>query len=124
MTYLAVGDPERSRLKNLKKVKDYQKRHPDRVAKCQRNGYLKRTFGITLEQYHRLLAAQGNCCAICKVEAKQCKRILSVDHCHKTGGIRGLLCGNCNHVLGFARDSTEILASAIGYLEIYAIFTE
>lgn len=42
---------------------------------------------------------------------------LSIDHCHKTGSVRGMLCGNCNNGLGRFKDSTELLKNAINYLE-------
>lgn len=60
---------------------------------------LKSTYGITEEQYLQLLAEQNGGCAICGKPPG--KRQLAVDHCHKTGVIRGLLCGRCNLGLGF-----------------------
>lgn len=57
-------------------------------------------FGMTLETYALLLTAQGGGCALCYDTPKPNRR-LAVDHCHKTGRIRGLLCWSCNyHVLG------------------------
>lgn len=60
---------------------------------------------------------QNNCCAICgKSEYEERKR-LALDHNHETGVIRGLLCGRCNRLIGFAEDSPDILQSAINYLK-------
>ena len=113
--------------------KQYSKENPDKVKMSreiyknsekgkinQRKGQLKRRFGITLEQYDQIFESQGGVCAICsKPETNRLygtvKR-LSVDHCHKSQRIRGLLCQDCNHAIGFAKDSIEILASAIKYL--------
>lgn len=64
----------------------------------------------------QLLLKQDGCCAICNIPEKDLKRKLSIDHCHTTGHIRGLLCGRCNTLLGFAKDSTYILKGAIDYL--------
>jgi len=61
------------------------------------------------------LENQGGRCAICRNPSPGGKR-LCVDHDHATGRIRGLLCGACNLVLGYARDSEAVLASAIQYL--------
>lgn len=73
-------------------------------------------YGIDPDRYDSLLAQQGGACAICGTHPRQ-KR-LAVDHNHKTGEVRGLLCGACNHgVLGKSRESTRILQAAIDYLE-------
>jgi hypothetical protein len=81
-----------------------------------------RRHGLTIEKYEEMLAAQGGVCAICRqpekdIEARTGKvKALAVDHCHKTGRIRGLLCRACNHLLGLAQDDVELLATAYNYL--------
>jgi hypothetical protein len=55
-------------------------------------------------------------CAICQRHQSEFKISLAVDHCHETGTVRGLLCYPCNTLLGYAKDSTKILSSAINYL--------
>lgn len=86
--------------------------------------YLRR-FGITIEQYDQKLAVQNGVCAICNKEETQKGRgglvkYLAVDHDHKTGKIRGLLCARCNHrILGYIKDSIEHLEAAIEYLKKY-----
>lgn len=80
---------------------------------------LGRDFGITLEQYNEMLAAQGGVCAICKnPETHQRKGVwsLSVDHCHDTGRVRGLLCNNCNRGVGLLRDNADLCRAAAEYL--------
>lgn len=76
---------------------------------------LNRLYGITLEDYDEMFAAQGGMCAICNQPSI---KNLSVDHEHATGAIRGLLCGPCNFGLGHFRDNTDFLAAAIEYLRV------
>lgn len=72
-------------------------------------------YGLSPEQYMEILEAQQGKCAICREEPTT-KRGLAVDHNHKTGQVRGLLCTGCNTALGSFKDSEEILTSAIEYL--------
>ena len=72
-------------------------------------------YGITRKQWQEMAHAQGYCCAICKV--RQPKKRFAVDHCHKTGNVRGLLCSNCNAALGFLKDNILIAESAVRYLK-------
>jgi hypothetical protein len=84
-----------------------------------KNESLMHHYGITLDQYHERLAAQGGRCAICGVDNSQNKRhkYFHVDHDHATGVVRGLLCGPCNAGLGYFRDNIAIFESAIQYLK-------
>jgi hypothetical protein len=76
---------------------------------------LKQKYGITLEQYEAMFNEQKGVCYICKSESLN--RRLSVDHCHKTGKIRRLLCDKCNMTLGLVNDSQELLKQFIFYLK-------
>ena len=89
----------------------------ERGIESSRRSHLKRKYGITLEQYNELLSSQDGKCAICN-EDEKCSRnsVLAVDHCHKTGEIRGLLCSHCNRGLGLFKDNSEILTKAIKYI--------
>lgn len=79
-------------------------------------GNLSRNYDLTDEQYNDLFASQDSRCAICGGAPK--KQRLHVDHNHKTGLIRGLLCMWCNHrLLGGARESVDVLKRAAAYLE-------
>lgn len=133
-------NPEKRRLshnlwveKNRHKVREYDRRyslkHPDRSKLQKRrwallhpdivaNKQLIANYGITLEQYNELLAKQKGICAICKEPSPNGKR-LCVDHCHKTGKVRGLLCDICNKGVGHFRDNSEYLRAAINYLKFY-----
>ncbi len=83
--------------------------------------YLKKSYGITLEEYRGMFEAQDNRCAICNKNGfkicKDTKTLLVVDHCHNTGLVRGLLCHNCNRGLGLFQDNINYLGAAIEYLE-------
>jgi len=83
------------------------------------NNEYKRKYGITLDIYNEMAKAQDYKCKICST-AKPGTRVnrFSVDHCHKTGIVRGLLCGACNRALGQFKDSPEFLRNAADYLEI------
>jgi hypothetical protein len=92
--------------------KDYQK-----TSEKERWAKLKREFGITREEYVDMLNNQNGNCAICNnPESFNGKKRLAVDHDHKTGRIRGLLCSNCNLGLGLFKDDKKALNSAITYL--------
>lgn len=75
---------------------------------------LKRKFGMTLADYESLLSVVPGCAICGKTPAENRKR-LAVDHCHKTGRVRGLLCNNCNSGIGSLRDG-EHFKAALAYL--------
>ncbi len=88
------------------------------ASRASHSAVVEKTYGITGEQYAAMLAEQGGKCAICK-RTPRAKR-LAVDHNHKTGAVRGLLCSRCNRgILGHADDSLERLRSAVAYMERY-----
>ena len=78
---------------------------------------IRNQYGITLAAYYQMLANQGGGCAICgRIEEPDGRR-LSVDHCHSTGKVRGVLCFACNKGLGLFYDNTDWLRKAVNYLE-------
>jgi len=90
----------------------------------QRERELKYLYGISLEQYNKMLKLQKNVCVICgnkevRRNSKGNIRILSVDHNHEIGRVRGLLCGSCNQALGLVKESIKTLTSMIKYILIY-----
>jgi hypothetical protein len=105
----------------LAKNKRWQKANPDRVSFSHRSMHLRREYGITRREYDELLKAQNGVCAICKKPETRKSHgkndPLSVDHNHDTGVVRGLLCGNCNRMIGLAFDDPETLRLAAEYLE-------
>ena len=96
--------------------------------KDQTRGYnLKYKFGITIEEYQRMLDAQDGRCAICRREETVVRRRgthsnenivlgLAVDHNHKTKQVRALLCNTCNKGLGSFNDDIPLLETALEYL--------
>ena len=95
----------------LKTGKEWRKRNPKRYLHLN----LKNKYGLSLKEYNSLKRKQGDVCAICKKPCQKHKR-LSVDHCHKTERIRGLLCEACNHGLGKFKDDPKLLMRASLYL--------
>lgn len=80
---------------------------------------IKRRYGISYEEYVKILEAQGGGCAICGSDVNQNSRTsgkLFVDHCHTSGRVRGLLCSKCNHALGLFNDNPSLLEKALTYL--------
>ena len=77
-----------------------------------------RKFGITLDDYNRILKSQNNRCAICNgtETGRIASKYFAVDHCHTTGKVRGLLCNHCNTGIGHMKDDIELLEKAIAYL--------
>ena len=73
-----------------------------------------RKYGVTRKDYDTMLVAQAGVCAICG-KAENGKR-LAIDHCHKTGEVRGLLCALCNTAIGKLNDDPELLERAAMYL--------
>jgi len=74
----------------------------------------KREYGLTELEFYRIINKKQ--CAICKIKEPG-KRNFQIDHCHKTGKIRGLLCINCNTGLGQFKDKIAFLKKAIEYLK-------
>jgi Recombination endonuclease VII len=90
-----------------------------RVIKDQRRTNNLRRYGITEDEYYKLLSLQGNKCAICGGDSPRMgERIkyFSVDHDHNTGEIRGLLCGPCNRGIGLLKDCPVVVGKALDYL--------
>ena len=107
----------------------YEKNKEHRVAQVKvlnRIGHLKKRYNITPEQYEETLKFQNYCCAICGKDIANNIRggipvALSVDHCHKSGSLRDLLCYSCNSGLGQFKDNTELLLKAVDYLHKHVL---
>ena len=95
--------------------KKYNKSNPDKV----KNNQLKRNYNITLKEYNEMFEHQEGKCFICNIHQSEFKKLLSVDHNHETGKVRGLLCDGCNSILGRANDNITILENAIKYIKKY-----
>lgn len=89
---------------------------------AKRRGVLKRSFGLTPEQYQRMHDEQGGVCAICRraetmTHFKGKLLDLSVDHDHATGRVRALLCAACNAAIGLLQECPERMRAAADYIE-------
>lgn len=82
----------------------------------RRNSYLKLKYGITLADYNKLLKKQGGGCALCLKTPEEEGRNLAVDHDHKSGQIRGILCMFCNHRVIGRHSNALLFAAAARYL--------
>jgi Recombination endonuclease VII len=122
------NDPEvkerRSKLRKERYANDAEFR--ERCKKAARNidpakrraQRLRRQYGISAAEFDELIQSQGGGCAICRSPVGDgIDRPLYVDHCHKSGRVRGLLCSSCNFGIGKFRDDVALLARAIDYLE-------
>lgn len=85
--------------------------HPEEMKRQAWRSHLKNTYGITTEEYDRMLAEQGGSCAICDREPK--KRRLSVDHDHSTGKVRGLLCTPCRSSIVYFANRLNLIKEYI-----------
>lgn len=97
---------------------DWRKANPDRIAVITRRSNLRRKFDITVADYDAMLAAQGGRCAACGSTDNGDRRFDSfpVDHDHRSGKIRGLLCSRCNKALGLLDDDPDRLMALAAYL--------
>jgi hypothetical protein len=91
-----------------------------RTGKCKK----LKVYGLTLEDYNKMLEAQQGVCVVCKQQETKVisgkPQPLSVDHCHTTGKVRGLLCSKCNHALGLLEDNPKRVKSMLDYINKYA----
>jgi hypothetical protein len=106
----------KQRGKYKKQIKNYNKQYSSSHRDYYKNIDLKRRYGITLDGWNILYNNQLGCCAVCGEYIDKTTTRICVDHDHATGKIRGLLCKNCNLMLGYAKDNILILDQAKEYL--------
>ncbi len=87
------------------------------ARKAGRKNVRKNRYGISLPVFYAMLQQQGGCCAACSVTLEAESRFTHVDHCHKTGRVRGLLCLHCNAALGYLKDDAQKIKGLLRYLE-------
>lgn len=107
------------RAKNLERVKERnRKRSKDKRHAEYQKGYLKRNYGLSIEEFDRMSKAQGNVCAICGGPPIKAHTRLSVDHVKgsQPPAVRGLLCTNCNMAIGMLQHNPAIAMAAASYL--------
>jgi hypothetical protein len=96
------------RFTRREKSRQYRKDHPDH--------WLKR-YGLTREKFDTILAQQGGVCSICKGPPTGKHKTYQVDHDHRTGAVRGLVCHMCNMAIAYLRDRPDLAKSVAQYLE-------
>ncbi len=101
------------RSKRSKVSKEWYAKNKERCYWVQ----VRRLYGITKQQFDSLLEEQNNCCCVCLKRIP--RNVMTIDHCHKTGRVRGVLHKGCNTFLGLAKDSPTILRRAADYLEAH-----
>ena len=87
-----------------------------RCKACSRALHLFREYGIDPERYDYMFAEQAGLCAICLRPPPDNRPVLFVDHCHRTGTVRGLLCNFCNTSIGYLRDDVPTILRAADYV--------
>lgn len=87
-----------------------------------RDYYLRKKYGIGIDRYEAMFAAQGGRCAVCRSEDNGDRRFdtFAVDHDHSSGQVRGLLCSPCNRALGQVGDDPDRLMAMVAYLLQYS----
>lgn len=109
------------RIKNRSHYNNYVAEWRAKNPVRQHTMEIKRRYGLSIEKYNEMLTAQSCQCKICgKQHDPSLKRgRLYVDHCHKTGVVRALLCGACNSAIGHFNDDISFLEKASSYLKSY-----
>lgn len=105
---------------NPEYAKEYKKNNKKKSAEYMREYHLMKTYNMTIEDWNEMYKKQNGCCAICGIHQMNIPNNgkLHVDHNHKTGKVRGLLCSRCNQVLGLFDEDVERMQNAYDYLTI------
>ena len=115
-----VQNAKKWQSKTLAQRKEHNRKNRERYSSDERKDIrLKARYGITLNEFNEMIETQNNKCKICSVELTHGPVHTSnarLDHCHDTQKVRGILCHNCNSLLGHAKDNATILKNAIRYL--------
>jgi len=126
--WLKKNNPDYAR-RQKKNCEEWSKKHKEELNKYKKEYAKKRVkddpqyhsirnlrqYGMTLDDYDKMLERQNGVCAICGKEPPKDRR-LHVDHCHETGFVRGLLCFRCNFGLSYFGEDVEIMKKAFEYL--------
>ena len=108
-----LSDPTKQAMNSKKWLKN----NPEKAKEMRRRQKLKAHFGITPEEYTRIFQLQNGRCAICGRHQIDLNKTLSVDHCHETGKVRGLLCMQCNLKLGHYEKSKHLISAFNTYIQ-------
>jgi len=112
---------EKRKAENPELVRAYQLSYREKNREILGDKERQRRFGITRQEYAEMFHRQNGVCAICSQPETATRlgkvKALSVDHNHKTGSVRGLLCSDCNTGIGKLKEDRNIFLSAIQYLD-------
>lgn len=117
------ANPDKIKARN----KAWRKANAEKVKATNKDSKLKSKYGITIEQYNQIHSEQNGVCEICGETETIINPTtgetwhLAVDHNHKTGLVRALLCGKCNKAIGLLQDNPDLLRKAADYLELRQI---
>jgi hypothetical protein len=100
---------------NILKSAEWRKKHPERAAIIARRARIKFIYKVDLEYIDNLWDKQNNRCASCSSELKPAAAV--IDHDHKTGKVRGILCRRCNLLVAYLENNPKILPSVLDYLK-------
>ena len=116
------------RSRERKRLNAWRKEHREHVN-AQARGYydsdkrydahVKKSYGVDISGIDSLVASQNNKCPICGNGFGEGRRRRHIDHDHKTGQIRSILCSNCNLGIGYFLDDPHVLRAAADYIEIH-----
>jgi Autographiviridae endonuclease VII len=107
-------------MRNPERLKSYQKEWARLNKERRRPSYIARKYGLTADRLSLLLDRQGNACAVCGSKENWGGRRLTIDHCHRTKAVRGLLCNNCNVAIGLINDNPDVAKKMAEYLRTQA----
>src|SRR6266852_5914394 len=109
--------PYKDRQRKLSYWSDYYKLNTEKCKENRRRSWLRLKFGISIEDYNKLLIKQNFSCALCNKHMSEFKNSLAVDHCHETGEVRGLLCFQCNTCIVKLGDNVKAFERILNYLK-------
>ena len=108
----------KNREKCIAQSREYKRTHKEQIKEYDKKHSLRYHYGLSIIEFNNILLAQNNRCAICNepLDLQNSKNV-HIDHDHKTGKIRGILCQKCNLAIGLLRDNPEYTKRATEYLE-------
>lgn len=99
-----------------RQAKRYQNRTEEQKLK-KKDTFIRRLYGIGLEEYQVLFDSQEGKCAACQISQEELPKALVIDHCHASNKVRGLLCSGCNLALGNVKENIAALLGLAAYIK-------
>jgi Recombination endonuclease VII len=112
----------------IERLKIWKINNPEKVREADKRRYQRRRekllalkYAMSPKKYFEKLKEQNGLCAICKIPQEKYRRRFDVDHDHKTGINRSLLCNRCNLVVGSVREDAELVGKVLFYLGYHRV---